>query len=180
MAVANRVLCTLLALALIVAGVVVAAEILAVAFDRGPWLVPYDRWERAARATPWSDGDVRLASAAMVVAGAGVLAVQLVPRRPSALELVAHSGGAGARLDRHGAERWLGERAGQVEGVVTAEAKITKKVATVRARTLEGDARAVERRVHDAVSEQMAGLRLERAPRLKVEVRTRADHGHRS
>lgn len=170
----NRVLCAVLALAALVGSLVLVAEILAAGLDRGPWLVPYDRWGGVARRTPWSDGDVRLASGAMLAAGMAILAVQFARRRPSALPIAPTAGGADARLDRRGAERWLAERARQVAGVTVADARISRKVATVRVHTLERDGRAVEKRVHDELLPQLAGLRLERLPRVDVHVRTRS------
>ena len=170
----NRVLCAVLALVTVVASLVLVAEILAAGLDRGPWLVPYDRWGGAARSSPWSDGDVRLLGAAMLGAGVAILAVQFAPRRPGALPIAPTAGGADARLDRRGAERWLAERARQVDGVMAADARITRKVATVRVRTLEPDARGVEKRVHDQLLPQLAGLRLEQLPRVDVDVQTRS------
>ena len=173
----NRAVCAVLALVATVAGVLVAAEILAAGVDRGPWLVPYDRWDRWARATSWSDGDVRLASAAMLLAGAAILLVQLVRRRPDALELAAGAGGVGARVDRRGAERWLAERAGEVDGVIAARARIGRKAATVHAGTLERDTGAVARRLQEVLEAHLAQLGLERPLRVKADVRGRAQAG---
>jgi hypothetical protein len=172
-AIVNRVLCTVLALITMVVGLVVAAEIIAAGFERGPWLVPYDRWDRVARTTPWANGDVRMVSAALLAVGVAILAVQIVRRRPSALPLVSGAGGATARLDRRGAERWLAERAREVAGVVDADVGIKRKVATARVRTLGPDTASVERTLHEELGSDLAALALERPLRLKVDVQPR-------
>ncbi len=168
----NRALCAVLALAALVGGLVVAAEIVVAGFERGPWLIPYDRWDRFARATPWSDADVRLAGAAMLTVGIAILAVQLVRRRPSALALSAASGGTPADLDRRGAEWWLSERAGQVVGVVEAGVSVGRAVVVVRARSLDPDTAAVEGRLRDEVSGGLQALGVDHL-RVKVEVKRR-------
>ncbi len=170
--VVNRALCAVLALVALAAGLVVAAEILAAGFERGPWLVPYDRWDRVGRTTPWSDADVRLAGVVILLAGLAILAVQLVPRRPAALALSPVRGGAPARLDRRGVERWLSEQAGHVAGVADAEVRVGRSV-SVRARSLDPDTSAVERRLREDTSGQLSALGLEQPRRVKVQVRPR-------
>lgn len=170
----NRALCAVLALVALIGGLVVAAEIVVAGFERGPWLIPYDRWDRFARTTPWSDGDVRLAGAALVGVGIAILAVQLLRRRPAALALVAVSGGTPASLDRRGTEWWLSERAAQVAGVVDADVRLGRSVAVVRARSLDRDTAGVERRLADDTSGQLVALGLDQPRRVKVQVRARA------
>ena len=173
----NRAVCAVLALVAIVAGLVVAAEILAAGVDRGPWLVPYDRWDRWARATSWSDGDIRLGSVAVLLVGAGILLVQFARRRPDALALTSGVGDVAARVDRRGAERWLAERAGEVDGVTAARARIGRKVATVQAGTLERDTVAVARRLEDVLQGRLSQLGLERPLRVKADASARAGAG---
>lgn len=170
MTVLNRVLCALLALAVLAAGLLVAAEILAAGLDRGPWIVPYDRWQRTLRTTPWSDLAVRLVSAGMVVVGVVILVLQAWRRRPGALVLAPTAGGAAARLDRRRAEQWLSEHLGRVDGVGSAAVRLDAKVARVRARTTEADPSATERRLRDDLDHQLERLGLESRLRTKLDV----------
>ncbi len=169
----NRALCAVLALAALVGGLVVAAEIIVAGFERGPWLLPYDRWDRFVRATPWSDADVRLAGAVMLAAGIAILVVQLLRRRPVALALSAAPGGTPADLERRGAERWLRERASQVTGVVDADVRLRRAVAVVRARSLDPDTAAVEGRLRDETSGALEALGVDQPHRVKVQVKPR-------
>ncbi|MGI9119748.1 MAG: DUF6286 domain-containing protein [Acidimicrobiales bacterium] len=169
MRVANRVLSAVLALALAVGGLLVAVEIVLGGLDRGPWILPYDRWERTAVDTPWSDGNIRLLSLALVVVGVLVLAVQVARRRPDALAL-AGSGQSTTSLDCKGVERWLAERVERVEGVAGAQVKVGRKAAVVRATAIGRDRAEVERKVGDAVRRHLEELALAQPLRADVGV----------
>lgn len=173
MRIANRVLCAVLALSLLVAGVVVAVEIVLAGLQRGPWLVPHDRWQRWALTTSWSDRSARVLFVALVAVGLGMLAVEWWRRRPSSLSLEATSGGVAADLDRRGVERWLADRVERVEGVTEAHAEVGARVLRVRAGSVGDDVSGVERRTREALGRHLEELALARPPRVKLDVRPR-------
>ena len=136
MRVLNRLVSALLALALLAGGLLVAAEIASAAFGREePLLLPWDRWYDEATTTPWSDPDLRLGFAGLVLAGVLLLLLEAARRRPTAVPLAPAGDGVDADLDRRGLEAWLGQRLETVDGVATAKARITKSAAVVRAQT---------------------------------------------
>lgn len=167
---ANRVLCAVLALVLVVGGLLVAIEIVVAGLDRNPWLVPHDQWRRWATTTSWSDRDARLLFAGMVVVGLGLLFVELWRRRPSSLPLGPGPGGVASDLDRRGVERWLADRVGRVDGVAQAQANVGAKVVRVRAASVASDTSAVEQGARDMVQRSLEELALARPLRVKVEI----------
>lgn len=173
MRIANRALSAVLALILLVSGLVVAIEVVLGVVGRGPWLVPYDRWERSAQTTPWSDGDLRLLFAALVVAGVVLLAVEVARRRPEALTLSGGQGGVEARLDRRGVERWLADKVERVDGVTDARARLGRKEVRIHVGTVERDTAATEQRVGQAAARHLGELALHSPPQARVEVRSR-------
>lgn len=170
---ANRVLCAALALLLLVGGLVVAAEILLAGVGRGPWLVPYDDWRRWAATTAWSDRSARLVFAGLVLAGLGLLVLELWRRRPAALPLTPGAGGMATDVDRRDVERWLVDRVDRIEGVTQAQAEVGAKVVRVRAGSVGGDVGAIEQRTRDALARDLEGLALARPLQVKVDVRPR-------
>lgn len=177
MRVADRVLSAILALALMVGGLLVAAEIVLGGLGRGPWILPYDRWERSAVATPWSDGNARLIGLALVGGGVVVLAVQVARRRPQALDLTGGKDRAPASLDRRGVERWLADRVERVEGVADARTRLRRRVAVVRASSVGQDHHDVERRLRETVAGHLGELDLAMPLRVDVRVASRSDGG---
>ncbi len=173
MRVANRVLSAVLALALAVGGLLVAVEIVLGGLDRGPWILPYDRWERTALGTPWSAGNIRLLCLALLVVGVLVLAAQVARRRPETLALAGSGGRSTTSLDRRGVERWLAERVERVEGVAGAQVKVGRKAAVVRATAVgreRGERVEMERKVGDAVRRHLEELALAQPLRADVGV----------
>lgn len=173
MRVANRILCAVLALALLAGGLVVAVEIVLAGLGRRPWLVPHDGWRNWATVTTWSARSARVLFAALVVVGLALLALELWRRRPPALPLASATGDVAAELDRRSMERWLADRVERVEGVSGAQAEAGAKVVHVRADSVGGDAGVVEQRVRDAVGRHLEELALARPLRVKVDVRSR-------
>lgn len=170
MRIANRVLCAVLALSLVVGGLLAAAEVVLAGLGREPWLVPYERWERVLRTTPWSDGGVRLVLAGLVAAGVALLALEAVRRRPEELAM-APGPAAEAVVDRRSAERWLAGRVHRVEGVVDASARLGRRTAVVRVGSVGRSTEGLEPRVREAVAGHLDELGLAKPLRVGVEVR---------
>lgn len=175
MAVLDRVLSAVLAFALLVGGLLVAVEIVLAGLGRGPWFVAHDRWAASARTTPWSDADVRLALAGLVVLGVLLLVVAGARRRPEELPLVARGGGVVSTLDRRTVERWLVGQVEGVDGVSGAGVRIRHGSTSVEATSLGRDVGAVEPGVREVASSSLASLDLDRVPRVRVRVRPRPD-----
>jgi hypothetical protein len=169
----NRFVSALLALALLAGGLVLAAEIVSAAFGRDePLVLPWDRWYDDATTTPWSDPDVRLVCAALVVAGVLLLLLEAARRRPTAIPMSAGTTGGRADLDRRGLEAWLGQRMVEVDGVSGAKARITKSAATVRAETPGRETGRLRDELQVAAGRALDQLELARPIPVKVTVQS--------
>lgn len=173
MRVANRAVAALLALALLVGGLLVAVEIVVAGFGRRPWVVPHDRWYRSARLRTWESAQPRWIFVALVVAGLGLLFLQLARQRPSALPLA--PGAAPADINRRSLERSLRRTAVDVEGVSAATVKIGQERAEVAATTNRRQAGDIQPRVAEAVERRVQSLGLARSPAVRVKLSTRGD-----
>ncbi len=166
----NRIVSALLALALAVGGVVVAVEVVLAALGREPWLLPHDGWLASARETTWEDRSARLLFLALALAGLALLVLELARRRPPALEMASRADGVRADLDRHGIERWLATRLGDVDGATAVKAKIGPRAVDVTAETPQREVDEVQQRLERTAQDHLNELDLARplAARAKV------------
>lgn len=170
----DRLLAIIVAFALVVGGALGAVEVALGRFlDRGPWLLPWDRWYDSARRNTWSNRSALLAAVLLAVVGLSLVVAQLWRRRPQALPLQPRSAAVRATIDRKSLERGLVRAAGRVDGITAVTVRLRRRRLTLGARTdrrLLGDLRARVTYEADAV---LAGLQLQDAPQLKVTVRSR-------
>lgn len=172
----DRVASTVLALALLALGVLVAAEVVHTALGFGGHLIlPWERLARFGRQHTWDSTAIRVISA--VVAGVGLLllAAQLRRRRPGLLSMVTGDDLVAAGTTRRGLRRALSERAAQVTGVATAHSRLRRHTATVRAVTELPEPGDLRDRLRTELAGWLDGLGLARPPRLRVRLRVKAD-----
>lgn len=177
MRIIDRVLSAVLGLALLVGGLLVAIEIVLAGLDRPPWLLAHDRWTASASTTPWSDPDLRLLFAALIVVGALLLVAEVARRRPELLPLAAQGPGVVTALDRREVERWLAERVERVEGVAGAGVRINTRSALVEAASVGRDTSKVDAGVRKVATDSLELLNLDHTTRLRVKVRPRKEAG---
>lgn len=176
MRVVQRVLAAVLALVLLAGGVLVAAEIAwrALLGRERKLLLPWQDWRDDAAGTPWSDDDpLQLIFILMVVAGAILLIVPLIKRKPTAVPLVQGEQGASSELDRKGLENWLESRLGRVDGAVNPRVRVQGrdgKRVVVRASTPGRDTATVERDLQSSADASLGQLGLARQIPVRVSV----------
>ncbi len=168
----NRVLAAVLALALLVGGLLAAAEIVVAGFGRKPWLVPHDQWYRSARARHWDAAPPRWIFIGLVVAGLALLLLQLARRRPATLDLTPAA--VPADLGRRSLERSLVREASRVDGVAGARVKVDGSKAEVLATTNRRRTAELQPRVAEAVDRRVGSLGLARIPAVRVRIRSRS------
>ncbi len=175
MRIVDRVLSAVLGMALLVAGLLVAVEIVVAALGRSPWLVPHDHWAEWASTTSWSDPGLRVLFAGLIVGGVALLVVEGARRRPEVLALAAQGPGVVAVLERREVERWLVERVEGVEGVADAGVRISNGRTLVAATSVGRDTTTVEPGIREVASDSLESLALDRPTRLTVRVRPRQE-----
>ena len=174
MRIVDRVVAGVVALALLAGGIVLVLELALQGLGRSePWVLPWDAWHREATTTSWSDPSVRVICMALVAAGLALLVLQLVRRKPAAVELQDGDGPVEVDFDRRGLEKWLEARLRRVDGVASTRVRVRRRKLLVHAESVSSDAPVVERRLRQAAEAEVAELRLARRPTLKLDVESR-------
>ena len=176
MRIATRLVSTLLALALLVGGLLLALEILAAGLGREDDLVvPWRDWRQDLLDTPWEDYVVRVVLAAMLAAGLLLLLLLFARRRPTAVRLADRSSGATAELDRGGLERHLSSCLSRVDGVAGTGVRVRGGKARVSAVTPARDTAPVEASLRNAAERALGELGLASPLPVRVVVSSRRE-----
>jgi hypothetical protein len=169
----NRVLATLLSLALIVAGVLVVIEVVAQRLGRQHALVDWQHLHDWARRTPWQQGSVRVASIALIVLGLLLLAAELKRSRPS--RLAVRSEDTDAAYTRRGVAETVRSAVADVDGISSASVSVNRRKVKVEASTAglqPFTAEGLQEPVTAAARHRLDALELRTPPTLAVQVRT--------
>lgn len=171
MAVVNRLVALVLALALFLAASVAVVDIVLAALKRPHWIVDASAWANWLRAARWYDGTVRLGLVVAIVLGLILLFVGLRRGRPSSVPLTA-ADGVQIRASRRAVERAVDAAARRVEGVSAADVSVRRRKVRVRASTRRREPGDLEAAVRQAVSSRLTGLGLENTLTPSVRLRT--------
>jgi hypothetical protein len=165
----NRVLATLLALALFLGGLLAVVEIVLAAFDRPAWLVPHQDWSEWLTGEDFAGSVVRAVLIGLVVVGLLLLLVGLRRGKPGSIPLPARTDGVRVTASRRGLERSLATSASRAGGVRSARARVGRHKVKVKATTAvrSGD---LQQPVTAGVTERLEELGLSGVLRPRVTV----------
>lgn len=170
MRIANRLIATLLALALVLFGLLVLAESISGLTDNGTLLVPWDTWLADLQARPWTDVWVRLVAAGLIVLGLLFL-VAAGSAKDRRLALRSERPDVVLTMSAPALARSLRQHGESVPGVAGVNVSVTPKRALVNAHAPLQDPQAV----HDGLSRELGSvlsrLPWRREPTLRVNVR---------
>jgi hypothetical protein len=166
----NRVLATLLALALFLGGLLAVVEIVLAALDRPAWLIPHQQWNGWLGEQTFSDGIVRAALIGLVVLGLLLLITALRRGKPGALRLPGRTDGVRVSASRRGIERSLATAARRADGVRAARAKARRRSVRVKATTALRSTGDLQQPVTTVVTERLDQLGLSGVLRPRVTV----------
>lgn len=170
MHVVNRVLATLLALALFLGGLLAVVEIVLAALRRPYWLVPHRAWAAWLRQETFGAGVVRAALIGAVVLGLLLLIAALRRGKPGSIPLPGRTDGVRVLASRRGIERSLVTAARRTDGVRSARAKVRRRSARVTAATGARSAGELQQPVTAAVTGRLDELGLGGVLRTRVTV----------
>lgn len=170
MHVVNRVLATLLALALFLGGLLAVVEIVLTAVDRPAWLVPHQQWSRWLGDNTFSAGIVRVVLIGLVIVGLLLLLAALRRGKPGSLQLPARSEGVRVTASRRGIERTLSTAARRADGVRSARVRAGRRSVRVKASTAMRSTAELDQPVTTAVTERLEELGLTGVLRPRVTV----------
>ena len=169
----TRVVCTLLATALLVGSLLAVVEVVAVALDRGPAVVPHPEWTRWLRAHSWDDWTVKAVLGGMVVLGLLLLVLALRRGKPASLALRSRTDGVAVIASRRSVEKALANAAARAPGIAGTSASVSRRTARVEAQTVARSEPVVREGVETAVRERLDSLGLERPMRTRVALSTK-------
>lgn len=164
----TRVVCALLALALLLGSLLAVVEVVAVALDRGPALVPYPEWTSWLRAHSWNDWTVRAVLGGLVLLGLLFLVLALRRGRPASLALRSRTDGVDVVASRRSVEKALADAAARTPGIAGTSASVSRRTARVDARTVARSQPGVREEVETAVQGRLDSLGFERPMRTRV------------
>jgi Family of unknown function (DUF6286) len=170
MTVVNRVLATILALALLLGGLLAVVEVVLTALGRRPWLVPHPDWTDWLRDQTLGSGVVLAVLIGVVVLGLVLLVLALRRGRPGALPLPSRVESVRTTGSRRGVERSLRAAAIRPDGVRDAQVRARRRTVEVRAATALRDPGDLQARVTQAVTQRLDELGLSDTLRPRVTV----------
>ena len=166
----SRVVCALLALALLLGSLLAVVEITAAALDRAPALVAYAEWTTWLRAHHWNDAIVKAALGGLVVVGLLLLLLAFRRGKPASLVLQSRAEGVDVLASRRSVEKALTAAATRTAGITGASASVGRRTARVDARTIARSEPGIRDEVETAVRERLDALGLERPMRTRVDL----------
>lgn len=171
MRVANRLIATLLALGVVLAGVLVVVESISGLTGNGPAVVPWDRWLSDLQARPWADIAVRLVAAGAIVLGLLFLLAGVSARDQRLALRSEHHPDVVLTTTARAVARSLRHRGQTVPGVSAVNVRVNRRRAVVRATARLQAPQAVYDGLQRELGATMNGLPLLRPPRLRIRVR---------
>ncbi len=172
----NRILSALLAIGLLMAGLLAAAEIVLAQLGQRYWLVPHQQWSSWLGQQTWDATILRAVLVGVGVLGLLLLIAALRPGKPSAVALPARSGtGTVVSASRRGLEKTIAAAAQRPEGINSATADGRRRTVRVKARTGTRSKTDLEQQVTAAVSQRLTELDLSVTlrPRITISKETR-------
>ncbi len=170
MHVVNRVLATLLALALLLGGLLAVVEIVLAQLDRPHWLVPHEQWSSTLAEQTFVGSVVRAVLIGLVVLGLLLLVLALRRGKPGSLQLPSRTQGVQVSASRRGIERSLGTAARRTDGVRSARVKAGRRAVRVKAATALRSPDELKQPVTTAVTGRLEQLGLDGVLRPRVTV----------
>ncbi|WUR57098.1 Asp23/Gls24 family envelope stress response protein [Micromonospora chokoriensis] len=165
MRIVNRAASSLLAVALLVGGVLLAVQALLVTLGRPAPLLAGTGWYEALTSTRWHDPDVRTGAGAAILSGLVILVAQLRRWTPSRLRVDERDGW---HLRRRCVERRLTDAAGTVPGVRRARVRVRRRGDQWRPRVHATGDPAAHAEVEFAVRQELRRLAAPRTGRVEI------------
>lgn len=175
MRIANRLLAFIVAAAIVVVGVILIIEVIAVRSGAAPVIIGWHSILNWGRSNTWKATSVEVACAITALVGLLLLLPQLRRRRPTRLT-VASGDATNAALTRKGVSASVRGAVNDVEGITNTRVKVKHRRIAVTATSYaatDGTAAELKTEVKQAAQTVVDGLQLTSKRRLKVRVDSR-------
>ena len=170
----NRILATLLALALVAGAVIALVEIVLAALGRSPWLVPYPDWSTWLSEQTFESAAVRAVLIGLVALGLVLVVLAVRRGRPGSVPLPTTTESVRVTASRRGLERTLTTAATRPEGISAARVRAGRRSARVKVTTDLRDPGDLRGAVVGSVTDRLAELGLEGTIRPRVTLSRKA------
>lgn len=127
----NRLISIVLGLAVAAVGVLLAGEAIQLDRSKPSWVLPRHAWAHHLRFLQWDSSAIRLASIVLIVVGAVLFLLQLVPRQRVRFRLESKPGRA-RWVSRRGVQRRLAVAVDRDAEVESVKARVRRHKANVR------------------------------------------------
>lgn len=169
----NRILATVLAIALLGGAVLAVIEIVLAAVGRPPLLVPHPKWSDWLQAQTWNSAISYVVLAGLVLVGLLLFVLAVRPGKPGTLTLPSQQHEVRVQASRRSVEKSLSAVASRVTGVSGAKASAGRRTVRVNATTTTRGEPQLQGQVIDAVNRRLEDLGLDRMrSRVHVEARS--------
>jgi hypothetical protein len=169
---ANRIIATILALALIAISITAVVEILFAALGRSPWIVDHAAVANDLHQRTWDDGWVRLVAAGAILVGVLLLYVALKRSAPKQLSLKSEDEGVTLMVTRKSLERYIAGIAEAETGVDSSSVRARRGHIGVTASTTLRDPGDLKERVQNSVASHLESLQLAQPVTPSVSIRS--------
>jgi len=169
----NRVLAAIFGVALAVTGLLVVWEAAATLLGPTPARLPYQSWIASQEAFRWNSQEVLWLAGGLTVLGLVLAALQVIPRKPRALEVALGEEGVEIDVDRPGLERALTRAATGVSGVTGARTQARRRKISTTVDVPGGGDRATSEAVSGALQRALERFGVKPSPRVAVSSRAR-------
>jgi hypothetical protein len=167
----NRILCTLLAVAIAIAGVLTVIEVIAAATDNDPVVIKWHGFVNDLASNEWKTAAPRVTAIILIIVGLLLLLFALRRGKPATVALTTGASDVDMTTTRRSLTRSLANNAESVDGIASAKVKVKRRKVVVKASGLSGVSREdATSRLTSAMQERLDGLALADARRLKVRV----------
>lgn len=166
----TRIVCALLALALLIGSLLAVVEIVAAALGNPPVLIPYPDWTSWLRTHSWNDSIVITVLGGLVVLGLLVLWLAFRRGKPASLALKSRVDGVGVTATRRSVQKSLAAAAARTSGIAEANASVSRRTARVDAQTVAQPEPTIREDVERVVKGRLDALDLQRPMRTRIVV----------
>lgn len=166
----NRLVSTVIALALLVATALIVIEIVAAAIGKGPAIVHWQSTTNALGRNTWRDLGAQVTGVVLVLVGLLLIVLASKRGKPDVLALSDSGSGTTVTTTRKSLQRALKATAVSTEGVEKAKVKVKRRKAVIKVNSALLDAGRVKQAVEQRGSDLIEAVGLAKPPTVRAKV----------
>ena len=169
----NRLVATILSIAVLAAAVIIVVEVVLAAIGHKPYLFHWHGVRDALTRNTWRDLGVQVTGVVLILVGLFLLVIGLKRGRPDVLKLADSGSGATVTTTRKSLQRALKAATVGTDGVEKAKVSIRRRKIKIDVRSPMLEAAPVQRAVEAKATRLLDGVELAKPLRIKTNVKLR-------